>query len=39
MQVSMTVNGEAVPEAIEGRILLVHFLRDQLGLTETYLGM
>ena len=38
MQVSMTVNGEAVT-AIEGRILLVHFLRDQFGLTETHLGM
>ena len=38
MQVSMTVNGEAVPEAIEGRILLVHFLRDQLGLTGTHWG-
>jgi carbon-monoxide dehydrogenase small subunit len=39
MQVSMSVNREAVPEAIEGRLLLVHFLRDQLGLTGTHLGM
>ena len=38
MQVSMSVNGEEVTEEIEGRLLLVHFLRDQLGLTGTHLG-
>ena len=38
MQVSMTVNGEAVTEEIEGRLLLVHFLRDVLGLTGTHWG-
>ncbi|MDQ2750809.1 MAG: (2Fe-2S)-binding protein [Pseudonocardiales bacterium] len=38
MQVSMTVNGEQVSEEIEGRMLLVHFLRDQLGLTGTHWG-
>jgi carbon-monoxide dehydrogenase small subunit len=38
MQVSMTVNGEPVTEEIEGRLLLVHFLRDQLGLTGTHWG-
>jgi aerobic carbon-monoxide dehydrogenase small subunit len=38
MQVSMTVNGEQVTEEIEGRMLLVHFLRDQLGLTGTHWG-
>jgi len=38
MQVSMTVNGEPVAEEIEGRLLLVHFLRDQLRLTGTHWG-
>ncbi|HEX2498503.1 MAG TPA: (2Fe-2S)-binding protein [Actinomycetes bacterium] len=38
MQVSMTVNGDEVVAEIEGRTLLVHFLRDQLGLTGTHWG-
>ena len=38
MQVSLTVNGQPVTEEIEGRLLLVHFLRDQLGLTGTHWG-
>src|SRR5688500_18307407 len=38
MQVSMTVNGESVTREIEGRLLLVHFLRDILGLTGTHWG-
>jgi carbon-monoxide dehydrogenase small subunit len=38
MQVSMTVNGEPVTEEIEARLLLVHFLRDQVGLTGTHWG-
>ncbi len=38
MLVSMTVNGREVTEEIEGRMLLVHFLRDQLGLTGTHWG-
>ena len=38
MQVSMTVNGEQVTREIEGRLLLVHFLRDHLGLTGTHWG-
>src|SRR5476649_274702 len=38
MQVSMTVNGTPVTEEIEGRTLLVHFLRDQLQLTGTHWG-
>jgi aerobic carbon-monoxide dehydrogenase small subunit len=38
MQVTMTVNGEQVSEEIEGRTLLVHFLRDQLRLTGTHWG-
>ena len=38
MQVSLTVNGEEVSQEIEGRLLLVHFLRDTLGLTGTHWG-
>jgi carbon-monoxide dehydrogenase small subunit len=36
--VSMTVNGKAVAGEVEGRTLLVHFLRDQLHLTGTHVG-
>jgi aerobic carbon-monoxide dehydrogenase small subunit len=38
MKVEMTVNGVAVSEDIEPRHLLVHFIRDQLGLTGTHWG-
>jgi carbon-monoxide dehydrogenase small subunit len=38
MQVSMVVNGEPVTREIEARTLLVHFLRDDLGLTGTHWG-
>ena len=38
MQVSMTVNGEQVSREVEPRTLLVHFLRDDLGLTGTHWG-
>ena len=36
--VSMTVNGKTVQGEVEGRTLLVHFLRDQLRLTGTHVG-
>src|SRR3954466_16241518 len=38
MQVTMTVNDVEVTREIEGRLLLVHFLRDTLGLTGTHWG-
>ena len=38
MQVNMTVNGEQVSADVEPRMLLVHFLRDQLRLTGTHWG-
>ena len=31
--VKMTVNGTAVEELVEPRMLLIHFLREKLGLT------
>jgi carbon-monoxide dehydrogenase small subunit len=34
----MNVNGQAVSGDVEGRTLLVDFLRDQLGLTGTHVG-
>ena len=36
--VSMTVNGKAVSASVEERTLLVHYLRDHLGLTGTHVG-
>jgi carbon-monoxide dehydrogenase small subunit len=38
MQVTMRVNGETVTREIEPRLLLVHFLRDDLRLTGTHWG-
>ena len=35
-KVSMTVNGQAVSEDVEPRTLLVHHLREGLGLTSLY---
>jgi carbon-monoxide dehydrogenase small subunit len=37
-QVSMTVNGKAASGEIEGRTLLVDFLRETLELTGTHVG-
>jgi aerobic carbon-monoxide dehydrogenase small subunit len=36
--VSMTVNGKARTATVEPRLLLVHFLREQLRLTGTHVG-
>lgn len=36
--VNVTVNGEKKSAEIEPRMLLVHFLRDELGLTGTHIG-
>ena len=38
MEVTMSVNGEQVTRDVEPRLLLVHFLRDHLGLTGTHWG-
>ncbi len=37
-QVSMTVNGKSASGEVEGRTLLVEFLRENLGLTGTHVG-
>jgi carbon-monoxide dehydrogenase small subunit len=36
--VSLTVNGKQVTREVEPRMLLVHFLREELGLTGTHVG-
>ncbi len=38
MQITMTVNGREYIREVEPRLLLVHFLRDQLELTGTHWG-
>jgi carbon-monoxide dehydrogenase small subunit len=38
MEVSLTVNGNKVTSEVEPRILLVHLLRESLGLTGTHVG-
>ncbi|MBJ7607850.1 MAG: (2Fe-2S)-binding protein [Candidatus Dormibacteraeota bacterium] len=38
MQIAMTVNGEQVTRDAEPRVLLVHFIREVLGLTGTHTG-
>ena len=37
-QVSMTVNGKARKADVDPRVLLVHFLRENLRLTGTHIG-
>ena len=37
-EVSLRVNGRSVSAAVEDRTLLVHFLRENLGLTGTHVG-
>src|SRR3954468_16104383 len=37
-QVSMTVNGTRYQHDVEPRLLLVHYLREVLGLTGTHVG-
>ena len=37
-RVAMTVNGVRYEQDVEPRLLLVHFLRDTLGLTGTHVG-
>jgi carbon-monoxide dehydrogenase small subunit len=38
MQIDMTVNGTFESDDVEARTLLVHFLRDAVGLTGTNVG-
>jgi len=38
VQISVTVNGQEYTRDVDTRLLLVHFLRDTLGLTGTHWG-
>ena len=38
VQINVTVNGEEHSEEVEPRLLLVHFIRETLGLTGTHIG-
>ena len=38
MQINLTINGTDVTREIEPRVLLVHFIRDDLRLTGTHWG-
>jgi carbon-monoxide dehydrogenase small subunit len=38
MQITVSVNGQSYTREIEPRLLLVHFLRDDLSLTGTHWG-
>ncbi len=38
LHVKMSINGRAVEAMVEERMLLVHFLREQIGLTGTHIG-
>jgi carbon-monoxide dehydrogenase small subunit len=37
-QVTVTINGEKQTREVEARLLLVHFIRENLGLTGTHIG-
>ncbi len=37
-QISLTVNGKQYSHAVEGRVSLVDFLRNELGLTGSHIG-
>lgn len=37
-QITVTVNGKPYTNEVEGRTLLVHYLREQLNLTGTHIG-
>ncbi|MDX6569937.1 MAG: aerobic carbon-monoxide dehydrogenase small subunit [Gaiellales bacterium] len=36
--IALTVNGSRIEREVESRTLLVHFLREELGLTGTHIG-
>lgn len=37
-EVTVTINGERQSRSVEARMLLVHFIREELGLTGTHIG-
>ena len=37
-EITVTINGDKQTRTVEARTLLVHFIREQLGLTGTHIG-
>jgi carbon-monoxide dehydrogenase small subunit len=37
-EITVTINGERVTRKVESRLLLVHFIREDLSLTGTHIG-
>lgn len=37
-EITLTINGNQVTEEVDSRMLLVHFIREQLSLTGTHIG-
>jgi carbon-monoxide dehydrogenase small subunit len=37
-EITVTINGEKQTRTVESRLLLVHFIRETLGLTGTHIG-
>jgi aerobic carbon-monoxide dehydrogenase small subunit len=37
-EITVTINGEKQTRTVEARTLLVHFIREELGLTGTHIG-
>ena len=37
-RISVTINGEEHTREVEARLLLVHFIREEVGLTGTHIG-
>jgi carbon-monoxide dehydrogenase small subunit len=37
-EITVTINGEKQTQRVEARLLLVHFIRETLGLTGTHVG-
>jgi len=37
-EITVTINGEQQTRTVESRLLLVHFIRENLGLTGTHIG-
>jgi carbon-monoxide dehydrogenase small subunit len=37
-KITVTINGEKQTREVEARMLLVHFIREELGLTGTHIG-
>ncbi|MEX2146832.1 MAG: (2Fe-2S)-binding protein [Candidatus Rokuibacteriota bacterium] len=38
LPVKMTINGQSYSHEVEARLLLVHYIREQIGLTGTHVG-